>query len=93
MFFIKRPLITEKTNTLSEKSTYVFKVDRRSRKDQIKKEVEERFDVKVRNVRTLTYHKKGKRTRFGVGKQKVWKKAIVRLQKGEKIKIFEGGLG
>jgi large subunit ribosomal protein L23 len=88
---IKRPIITEKSTGLSAQNFYTFEVDKRAIKPQIKKAVEENFGVHVVEVRTINV--KGKTRRVGRKRYKAklgdWKKAIVRLKKGEKINIFE----
>lgn len=89
-YVIKRPLITEKNSILAEKGVYVFEVTKTATKDQIKKAVEKYFRVKVASVNTATCRGRAKRTRVGVGKVESWKKALVRLNKGEKISLFEG---
>ncbi|MCX5781999.1 MAG: 50S ribosomal protein L23 [Elusimicrobia bacterium] len=88
---IKEPLITEKATDLRVKSNkYVFIVDKRASKSQIKKAVEELFKVKVENVHTAIYG--GKLRRMGVysGYRPDWKKAIVKIRKGQEIKMAEG---
>ena len=89
-YVIKRPLVTEKNSILAEQGIYVFEVDKKASKDEIKKAVEKFFRVKVTAVNTAVCLGRGKRTRFGVGKPESWKKALVRLKKGEKISLFEG---
>ncbi len=87
---IKSHVSTERSTKLREKNNeYVFKVERRANKFQIKKAVEDAFKVKVDSVRTINVP--GKRRRMGrnEGKTSVWKKAVVRLKPSEKIKIFE----
>jgi large subunit ribosomal protein L23 len=85
-----RPLITEKSTVLAGADKYVFEVDLRANKNQIKEAVELAFDVKVADVNTLKM--KGKNKRFGrrITKQPDWKKAIVTLQPGNSIELFEG---
>lgn len=85
-----RPLITEKSTTLAGQDKYVFEVDLRANKPQIREAVEIAFDVQVRAVNTMVV--KGKNRRFGrnVTKQPDWKKAIVTLQAGDTIELFEG---
>ncbi|MCA9823926.1 MAG: 50S ribosomal protein L23 [Dehalococcoidia bacterium] len=85
-----RPLITEKSTVLAGDDKYVFEVDLRANKNQIKEAVELAFDVKVADVNTMKM--KGKNKRFGrrVTKQPDWKKAIVTLQTGHSIELFEG---
>ena len=88
---IKRPLITEKNNLLSAVESTAFEVDRKANKTQIKQAVEKYFGVKVKSVRTMICRGRSKRTSRGIGSVPYWKKAIVRLKKGEKITLFEGG--
>ncbi len=91
---IQKPVITEKGATLKESANrYVFRVDVKANKRQIKKAVEELFQVKVKDVRTAIY--RGKRTvvmnrrgRFE-GYKPNWKKAFVTLAEGESIDIFD----
>ena len=82
---IKKPCLTEKSNLLQEaENTVTFKVDSRANKIDIKKAVEELFDVKVQSVRTTPV--KGKKRRVGLksmGKTNDWKKAYVSLSEGE----------
>lgn len=89
-YVIKRPLVTEKNSILAEKGVYVFEVEKDATKLDIKKAVEKYFRVKVANVNTATCRGRAKRTKFGIGKPTSWKKALVRLQAGEKISLFEG---
>ena len=70
---------------------YTFAVDINANKIQIRKAVEDLFDVKVKSVNTMRV--KGKPKRLGVhrGYRPNWKKAIVTLEEGSKpIEIFEG---
>lgn len=87
---ILRPLITEKAQTMTVQNKYVFEVDLRANKMQIKEAIETAFSVKVKEVNTATM--KGKRRRYGraVTKRPDWKKAMVTLAAGEKIELFEG---
>jgi large subunit ribosomal protein L23 len=87
---LRRPLITEKSTVLAGSEKYVFEVDLRANKNQVKEAVELAFNVKVADVNTMRM--KGKNRRFGrrVTKQPDWKKAIVTLQPGHSIELFEG---
>ena len=67
----------------------VFKVDLSASKSEIKKAVEDLFDVKVDSVTTSTQKGKTKRNRFGIYKRSNYKKAFVSLKKGSEIQ-FEG---
>lgn len=87
---IKFPVVTEKSTYLREKDWYVFVVDKKANKHDIKDSMEKIFGVKVDKVRTLIIP--GKRVkRFGrvVGKKSAVKKAYVKLKEGS-IEIFEG---
>lgn len=85
-----RPLITEKSTALAGQDKYVFEVDLRANKQQIKEAVELAFDVQVANVNTMRV--KGKPRRFGrrITRRPDWKKAVVTLQPGHTIELFEG---
>jgi large subunit ribosomal protein L23 len=87
---LRRPLITEKTTFLAERSSYAFEVAQKATKPQIKQAVEKAFKVKVLKVNVMTVPGKLKR----VGKRYVttpsWRKAVVTLSPGDKIEFFEG---
>jgi large subunit ribosomal protein L23 len=87
---ILRPLITEKAQVQTGLSKYVFEVDKRANKLQIKEAVEVAFNVNVRAVNTAMM--KGKAKRYGRRTSTLpdWKKATVTLAPGEKIELFEG---
>lgn len=89
---IKRPLVTEKVMRLvDEENTYAFEVDRRANRIQVKKAIEEIYAVRVRDVRIINV--KPKRGRWGrriVVRKPAWKKAIVRLEEGDSIELYEG---
>jgi len=88
---VLRPLITEKGSRLKTVSNqYLFQVDREANKIQIKKAVEEIWNVRVTDVRTI--HMRGKKKRMGrfEGRRPDWKKAVVTLKQGETIELFEG---
>ena len=88
---IKKPVInTEKARTLLENNEYVFIVDRRANKLQIKDAVEKLFNVKVEGVNTLNIKSKNKRFRMSMYKTSAIKKAIVKLKAGESITAYEG---
>jgi large subunit ribosomal protein L23 len=78
---------TEKAQRLREQNQYVFKVHPKANKIQIKEAIEKIFNVKVKKVRTIEIPPK-KRTFRGIeGKKPGFKKAIVILEKGQKIEI------
>ncbi len=86
---IKRPIITEKTTRLKEENKYVFEVDIKATKNDIKQAVEKLFNVDVEDVHTCII--KGKLRRYGryEGYKSDWKKAIVKLKPGQTIKLLE----
>lgn len=91
---LKSPVVTEKSVILKEDSTdenaerkagqvLTFKVATKASKPEIKKAVEEIFNVKVATVRTVQYDGKVKRRGRIEGRRAAWKKAYVTLRKGE----------
>jgi large subunit ribosomal protein L23 len=88
---IKRPLIlTEKGNIMREaENKYLFEVDPRANKVQIRKAVESLFDVTVVDVRTMNVRGRMRRMGRGHAKTRNWKKAIVSVADGESIDFFE----
>ena len=85
---IKAPIITEKSaNIAADEKTYVFKVDVKANKSQIKDAIEKIFNVKVEKVNTVNVHAKKKRVGRYVGKTNKVKKAIVKLKEGSSIEL------
>ena len=92
------PILSEKSNLLSSLNKYVFKVNVKSNKLQIKSAIESRFNVTVDKVSTMVY--KGKNKNFTIrssgnvirtnGNRSNWKKAIITLSDGQKIDLVEG---
>lgn len=86
---ILQPLITEKgTHQFTRHNAYPFRVNVLANKDQIKKAVEELFNVRVEKVRTQNRLPKKRRYRFRVGRLSAWKKAIVTLHEEDRIEFF-----
>lgn len=92
---IRRPLITEKNTRLMEQNQYTFVVALDANKVQIKDAVEKTFEVQVKAVNTLVV-KPVKRSRSASrrggrisGHEASWKKAVVTLQPGFRIDLFE----
>jgi large subunit ribosomal protein L23 len=91
---IKKPVITERSTALKEAyNRYVFEVSVNANKRQIKKAVEDLFNVRVRDVRTAVYRGKPKTVmnksgRFA-GRGTNWKKAFVTLAEGDSIEVFD----
>ena len=78
---------TEKGSELEANGKYLFHVARPANKFQIKKAVEEIYNVKVSAVNTLKVPGKRKRVRQEFGHTSAWKKAIVTLKEGHKIAV------
>ena len=84
---VKGMMRTEKGANLLPLNKYLFWVDKRANKVEIKNAVEDIYKVKVNSVNTLTAIGKFRRVRYAVGKTADWKKAIVTLKEGNKIDI------
>lgn len=88
---IIRPIITENSMDAMAEGKYIFVVDKKANKSEIKKAVEEVFDVKVDKVNTMNMLGKEKRMGAHVGRRANWKKAIITLTEDSKgIEFFEG---
>ena len=88
---LRRPLVTEKSTVLGEQNKYVFEIERKANKAQVREAVERAFDVTVTGVNIVKIHAEWRRMGRGrpvlVGGSK---KAIVTLKPGDCIQIFEG---
>lgn len=88
---IIRPVVTEKTSIQKEEFNQVsFEVDRRANRVEIRRAIEQIFNVRVAEVKTMQVKGKTKRRGQIVGKRRDWKKAVVKLMPGERIDFFEG---
>jgi large subunit ribosomal protein L23 len=87
---IIRPVVSEKSYVLSAANRYTFRVHPDAHKTQIRQAVQELFDVRVVEVRTLSVKSKPKRRGTVSGRTRTWKKAIVQLHEGDNIPIFHG---
>lgn len=87
---ILSPVVSEKSYGLIDQGKYTFEVDPRSNKTEIKLAIEKIFNVKVGSINTLNKKGKTRRTKFGLGKRKDTKRAIVSLADGHRIDIFGG---
>lgn len=85
-----KPIVSEKSYGLMDMGKYTFEVDPRSNKTEIKIAVEKIFGVKVASVNTINRKGKTRKTRFGLGKRKDVKRAIITLAGDEAIDIFSG---
>jgi len=87
---ILKPLVTEKGSRLREAGNkYLFQVARDANRIEIKQAVKQIFNVKVKDVKTLVVHGKVKRMGVFSGKRPDWKKAVVTLEEGQSIDLFE----
>ena len=86
-----RPIVSEKSYALMDNGAYVFVVDPRASKVEIRNAVERAFDVRVASVNTLVRKGKRKRNRRTnvVGRRSDTKRAIVRLVGDDRIELFE----
>jgi large subunit ribosomal protein L23 len=87
---IVRPVVTERSTTLGENDAFTFIVAEDANKIEIRRAVEQMFDVKVRSVNTMRYRGKARRVGRNTGRRASFKKAIVTLVEGERIDVYEG---
>ncbi|MFC1643647.1 50S ribosomal protein L23 [Chlamydiota bacterium] len=86
---ILHPVISEKGTALNEsQNKYIFAIDPKANKIEVKKAIEEMFKVKVLNVNTANVSGKKKRIRQQLGMTSAWKKAIITLREGDKIQFI-----
>lgn len=86
---IRKPLISEKGNLLKEHSGVVtFEVARDANKVEIKRAIEDAFEVKVKTVNTAVIRGKVKRVGTNLGQRNNWKKAFITLEEGHDIDFF-----
>ncbi|MDX9893129.1 MAG: 50S ribosomal protein L23 [Patescibacteria group bacterium] len=85
-----KPLITEKATELGVANKYVFSVDPKMNKVEVKKAIRSIYKVDPIQVNIMNFS--GKRVRYGrvYGSTKAWKKAVVTLKPGDKIEVYEG---
>ena len=90
---VLRPVVSEKSYAQYDAGVYTFVVAPDANKIEIKHAIEAIFNVKVKNVNTLNRKGKRKRNRrsFSFGTRANTKRAIVTLQSGDRIDLFEGG--
>lgn len=86
---IRQPVFSERTTELREQNKFVLEVDKTANKIEIKKAVEKLFETTVIKVHTCNVKGKAKRVGLKSGRRRHWKKAVITLPEGEKIKLFE----
>lgn len=85
------PHVSEKAaSSIDNSNQYVFKVALKANKLEIKRSIEQLFNVKINKIQVLKVKGKSKRNRYGISKRSDWKKAIVRLIEGQEINFSEG---
>ena len=87
---IEKPIITEKGTLLSNNSQVIFSVPMDVSKKNVKEAVEKLFRVNVKKINIIVSKGKTKRFKGKIGKRKNEKKAIISLEKGQKIDITTG---
>jgi large subunit ribosomal protein L23 len=87
---IIRPVVSEKSYVLATAGKYTFRVHDDSNKTQIRLAIEQLFGVDVIEVRTAKVPSKPKRRGYTAGRTRGWKKAVVQVQPGQTIPIFQG---
>ena len=94
---IKRPVVTEKAMSLTGQGQYVFEVDPDSNKIEIKKAIQEMFEVEIVSIRTarIKGKVKSRMTKRGMmrGKTPLKKKAFITLKEGQTIDLVSGSAG
>jgi len=85
---LKGPHITEKGTYLNKGNQYVFKVFPEANKTEIKKSIEGLYNVDVLSVRIINIPKKSRRLGKTEGWRKGYKKAIIKIKKGQKIELL-----
>jgi len=88
LLVLKGPHISEKSSDLVNKNQYVFKIYPKINKIEIRKAIEELYGVKVVSIKTINIPAKEKRLGKNIGKQKGYKKAIVKIKEGQKIDVL-----
>jgi len=95
---LRRPIETEKSRYQNDKlHQYVFEVDRRATKNQIKEAIQTLFDVEVQKINVINAPaKRGRRGKYGrrtVIRGQAYKKAVVTIRADQTIDVFEGVKG
>lgn len=84
---IKAPVVTEKAAYAGQNNVYMFYVDPKSNKTEIKLAIEKLFNVKVEEIRTINVHPKKRRVGRYTGLTNRKKKAIVKIAEGQTIEL------
>ena len=87
---IIRPVVSEKSYVLAAADKYTFRVHPGAHKTQIRQAIEQIWNVRVLEVRTMSVKSKPKRRGQTFGRSREWKKAVVQLHPEDTIELFEG---
>ena len=87
---IIRPIVSEKSYALLAANKYTFRVHQDAHKTQIRQAIEQIWNVRVLEVRTMSVKSKPKRRGTSFGRTREWKKAVVELHPEDTIELFEG---
>ena len=87
-FLVKQAWITEKAGDLSGLGKYIFIIDKKANKSEVKKAIESIYGIKAETVNIINTKGKAKRLGKSLGRTSAYKKAIVTLKKGQKIDIM-----
>ena len=86
---LQKPILSEKSYGLISENVFTFRVHVKATKPEIKKAFETIFEVKVAKVNICNYVKKAKRVGKYSGYKSKYKKALIKLKKGEKLSLFD----
>lgn len=88
---LQKPILSEKSMALAKNGLYSFRVDRKARKADVGRVIKEKFKVDILAVKMISYPKKVKnqRTRRSYFTVPAFKKALVKIKKGQTIPYFE----
>lgn len=87
---VRKPHISEKAFYSGEQNKYVFRVSEKANKSEVKKAVENLYNVSVEGVNVINVPPKPKMFKGIPGEKSGYKKAIVKLKKGQTIDVIEG---
>ncbi|MEA3293134.1 MAG: 50S ribosomal protein L23 [Patescibacteria group bacterium] len=85
---LKSPHITEKASELIEVNQYIFKIYNQANKIEVKKAIEALYGINVLNVKIINVHRKRRKMGKTLGWKKGFKKAIIKIEKGQKIEVM-----
>ena len=85
---LKAPHITEKATDLAAHNQYIFRVYPKANKNQIREAIEELYNVDVLDVKIIKIPKKRRMVKGKIGWRKGYKKAIIKIKKGQKIEVM-----